>query len=99
MVVPRGAARARSGRVASASTTPSRPAALITNEGTTPKRPMSMPASAGPTMRALLNAAELSATALTRSALPTISAMNDWRAGPSKVWASPANTATTATCQ
>src|SRR2546430_2101672 len=50
MVVPRGAARARSGRVASASTTPSRPAALITNEGTTPKRPMSKPANACPPM-------------------------------------------------
>ena len=60
---------------------------------------MIRPATAGPTMRAALKAAELSATALTRSALPTISAMYDWRAGMSNACARPASTATTPTCQ
>ena len=39
------------------------------------------PATAGPTMRARLNPAELSATALDTSARPTSSITNDWRAG------------------
>ena len=75
------------------------PTALTRKAGTTPKRAMTSPPTAGPTMRAALKAAEFSATALTRSALPTSSAISDWRAGPSTVWARPASTATTPTCQ
>jgi hypothetical protein len=39
-----------------------------------PQRAMTRPASAGPTTRALLNIAELSAMALRSDSLPTISA-------------------------
>src|SRR5439155_13444031 len=62
--------------------------ALFTkNAGTTPKRPITTPATAGPTMRAALNAAEFSATALATSSLPTRSITYDWRAGWSKTLA------------
>jgi hypothetical protein len=62
------------GSVKSAAPTARMPAALTTKAGTTPKRAMTSPATAGPTMRAALKEAELSATALTRSRLATSSA-------------------------
>ena len=83
----------------SAVATTSSPTALSTKAGATPTRAISSPPIAGPTMRAALKEAEFSATALARSALPTISTMNDWRAGESNVWARPASTATAPTCQ
>ena len=74
--------------------------ALFTkNAGTTPKRPITTPATAGPTMRAALNAAEFSATALATSSLPTRSITYDWRAGWSKTLAKPSRRPSTATCQ
>src|SRR6266851_2432794 len=60
---------------------------------------MITPPMLGPTMRAALKQAELSDTALPRSARPTISATKDWRAGPSSTLASPTPVASTATCQ
>jgi len=49
----------------------------------------STPATAGPRMRAVLNAAELSAMPFERSSLPVISMTNDWRAGRSNVLTMP----------
>jgi hypothetical protein len=63
--------------------------ALRKKAGAMPHCAMRTPASAGPTMRAPLNMPELSAMALVRSALPTISTMNDWRVGMSTVLATP----------
>src|SRR5258705_12147019 len=60
---------------------------------------MITPPMLGPTMRAELKHAELSEIALPTSARPTISATNDWRAGPSNTLASPTPVASTATCQ
>src|ERR1035438_8583761 len=57
------------------------------------------PAMAGPTMRDALNMEEFSAMAFMRSALPTISAMKDWRAGMSKELISPSNAKCTKMCQ
>lgn len=54
---------------------------------------------AGPTIRAALNAAELSATALGTSPRPTSSTTNDWRVGRSIVFAMPQTIASTQTCQ
>ena len=65
----------------------------------TPKREMSSPATTGPMMRAELKAAELSATALTMSDLPTSSATKDWRVGMSTVFTQPSSSASTQTCQ
>jgi len=61
--------------------TPMKPRLLMKNVGPTPKRPITTPATAGPTIRARLNPAELSATALDTSARPTSSITNDCRAG------------------
>ena len=57
--------------------------ASITKAAATPTAPMTRPATAGPMTRALLNIAELSATALPMSSRPTISTANDWRTGMS----------------
>ena len=57
--------------------TPMNPRLFTKNVGPTPKRPITRPAIAGPTMRARLNPAELSATALDTSARPTSSITND----------------------
>jgi hypothetical protein len=65
----------------------------------TPKRAMRSPATTGPTMRAVLNAAEFSATALTMSSLPTSSATKDCRVGMSSVFTQPRMVASTHTCQ
>jgi hypothetical protein len=65
----------------------------------TPKRAMRSPATTGPTIRAVLKAAELSATALTMSALPTSSATKDWRVGMSMVFTQPSTKASAQTCQ
>ena len=48
-----------------------------------------IPATAGPMIRAPLNIAELSATALPMSSRPTISTANDWRTGMSTAFAQP----------
>ena len=56
---------------------------------------MSRPASAGPTMRAVLNVAELMATALGRSSRPTISTTNAWRVGMSTALLKPSRRAST----
>ena len=61
--------------------------------------PMTRPATAGPSKRAPLKVAELSAMALGKSALPTISTMNDCRAGMSKALIVPNANESTATCQ
>ena len=58
-----------------------------------------MPATAGPTRRAPLTIDEFSAIALTRSSAPTISTMNDWRAGISNALTTPSSEASTKTCQ
>jgi hypothetical protein len=55
------------------------------------------PATAGPAIRAMLNAAELSAMPFGRSSRPVISTMIDWRAGRSNVLARPYTTASTIT--
>src|SRR3989441_875413 len=72
---------------------------MKTNAGATPTLAMTRPAAAGPTIRAPLNAAELSATALTTSSRPTVSFTNDCRTTLKSVLARPAHTARTPTCQ
>jgi hypothetical protein len=57
------------------------------------------PATAGPTLRAALKIEELSAIAFSKSSRPTISTVNDWRAGASKALATPSRKASTNTCQ
>jgi hypothetical protein len=63
--------------------------ASMTNAAATPTAPINRPARAGPMIRALLNIAELSATALPMSSRPTISTTKDWRTGMSKALAVP----------
>ena len=58
-----------------------------------------IPATAGPIMRALLNMEEFNAMAFIRSALPTISTMNDCRAGMSKAFTRPRRTDSITMCQ
>ena len=58
-------------------------AASTTKAIVTPTAPMTRPATAGPMIRAPLNIAELSATALPMSSRPTISTANAWRTGMS----------------
>ena len=53
--------------VASVATTTTKDSPLTKNPGTTPKRAMISPPTAGPRMRAMLNAAELRATAFITS--------------------------------
>src|SRR5439155_21593068 len=60
---------------------------------------MTRPAAAGPTIRAPLNAAELSATALTTSSRPTVSVTNEFFATLKSVLARPAHSARMPTCQ
>src|SRR5947208_3306959 len=60
---------------------------------------MTRPAAAGPTIRAPLNAAELSATALTTSSRPTVSVTNEFFATLKSVLARPAHRARMPTCQ
>ena len=62
-------------------------------------RAIRMPATAGPMARAALTIDELSAIALTRSSLPTISTTKDWRAGTSKALTMPRPAASAKTCQ
>jgi len=57
----------------------------------------STPAIAGPMMRAVLKAAELSAMAFERSDLSTSSIRNDWRPGRSKALMIPNTNASTST--
>ena len=54
---------------------------------------------AGPSTRDALNMEEFSAMAFIRSALPTISTMNDWRAGMSKALTTPSSAERTKICQ
>src|SRR5438093_12404091 len=75
------------------------PAPLNTNAGATPTLAMTRPAAAGPTIRAPLNAAALSATALTTSSRPTVSFTNDCRTTLKSVLARPAHSARTPRCQ
>ena len=63
--------------------------ALSAKAAATPTRPIVIPATAGPMIRAPLNIAELSATALPMSSRPTISTANDWRTGMSTAFAQP----------
>ena len=69
--------------------------ALIAKAAATPTSPIVSPAMAGPTMRAPLNIAELSATTLPMSSRPTISTANDWRTGMSTALAQPSRSART----
>ena len=64
-------------------------AALSMNTHPLPMAAMSTPATAGPIRRAALNEVELSATAFERSASPTSSETNVWRAGASNAAAQP----------
>ena len=57
--------------------TPPNVATLSRNTHPVPIRLISTPEMAGPTMRAVLNVMELSAMALDRCSLPTISMVND----------------------
>jgi len=79
--------------------TPRNPRPLTKNVHPMPTRPITSPATAGPTMRARLKPAELSATALDTSARPTSSITNDWRAGWSTTLAKPSARPNVATCQ
>ena len=54
---------------------------------------------AGPTTREALNMEEFSAMAFIRSARPTISTMNDWRAGISKAFTTPSSADSAKMCQ
>ncbi len=63
-----------------------------------PIRAISTPARAGPIIRARLNDAEFSPTALARSLLSTISLTNAWRAGTSSALAVPNRNVRTYTC-
>ena len=63
--------------------------ALTRTRRRSPTAPMVRPAIAGPTTRAPLNMAELSATALPMSSRPTISIANAWRTGMSTAFAQP----------
>src|SRR6266446_5410966 len=85
--------------VASVARTRRWPAPLTAKAGATPTLAMTRPAAAGPTIRAPLNAAELSATALTTSSRPTVSFTNDCRTTLKSVLARPAHSARTPTCQ
>ncbi len=57
-----------------------------------------MPAIEGPSTRAPLTIAELSAMAFSRSSRPTISRTNDWRAGMSNAFTMPRHVARTKIC-
>lgn len=70
-------------------------AALRMNTGPVPIQAMSTPAMAGPVRRALLNDAELSATALESLSGPTSSDTKAWRAGASIAAARPSAAAAT----
>ena len=83
----------------SMATVTAKPIPLTTKAGVTPKRAITSPPRPGPTMRAALNDAELSATALATSPRPTISATKDCRDGCSSTLTSPLMKASTATCQ
>ena len=62
------------------------------------KAPIASPAIAGPTIRAALKTAELSATALATSRRPTISTTNDRRVGMSTAFVIPSSAASTRMC-
>ena len=79
--------------------TTANPRPFTTKAGTTPSRAIRRPATAGPTMRAALNEAELSATAFTRSARPTSRITKDCRTGESSVLARPVTSPSSAICQ
>src|SRR6266851_3002107 len=95
----RGCGSPRVRRVAIIAIAMAKPTPLATKAGATPKAPIRSPPMLGPTMRAPLNEAEFSDTALLRSERPTISATKDCRAGLSSTLASPTPVASTATCQ
>jgi hypothetical protein len=82
-------ARAARRMAPSARITARNESALSQKHGPSPAHPSSTPPIAGPTMRAALNAAELSAMPLDRSSCPTSSITNAWRAGMSNVFTSP----------
>ncbi len=63
-----------------------------------PTEASSTPAMAGPTMRAMLNDVEFSATALDRSRSPTSSETKVWLAGPSNAVTQPSSNANAYTC-
>jgi hypothetical protein len=67
----------------------------MTNTQPVPTRAISRPATAGPIIRAPLNEAEFSASALESRSSPTISDTKDWRAGASNALAQPSSSAKT----
>ena len=74
-------------------------AALIAKQSPSPTAATTIPPSEGPTARAVLNAAEFKATALSRSLRSAMWISNDWRAGTSKAFTMPKKVARTSTCQ
>ena len=99
VVPPRGSGVPRARTVRSATITTTNAPALMKYAGATPARAMSRPAAAGPTIRATLKAAELSATALVTSARPASSTTKACRTGRSIVLAIPHTSASTQMCQ
>jgi hypothetical protein len=100
MEAPRGRRAAPSSdRPSSVTSTTANPTPFTTKDGTTPTRAIRRPATAGPTIRAALKEAELSATAFTRSFRPTRLITKDCRAGASIVWARPVTSESSAICQ
>ena len=81
--------------VTSVAITATKLAALTRKQTPSPTLAMSRPATAGPTVRATLTSTELRLTALRRCLEPTISIMNDWRAGFSKALLRPSRAAST----
>ncbi len=76
-------------------TTPTKLAALIKKQTPSPTVASKIPATAGPTERATLTITELRLTALRTCSGPTISDMNDCRAGFSKALLKPSSAAST----
>ena len=80
-------------------TTAMKLAALIRKQTPSPTVAIKIPATAGPIMRAVLARTELRLTALRRCSGPTISSMNDWRAGFSNALFRPRSAARRPICQ
>ncbi len=87
---------ARRSSSSSDATTATKLAALQRKQTPVPTVAIRMPATAGPIARATLTSTELRLTALRRCSGPTISSMNDWRAGFSNALLRPSKAASTA---
>ncbi len=92
-----GLSSARS-NVISEATTATKLAALARKHHPSPTLAIISPATAGPSVRATLTSTELRLTALRRCSEPTISSMNDCRAGFSKALLTPSSSASTPIC-